>query len=807
MASPAVAATTNNTLFATNQDITLPSGLAADDMLIIAWCSSEAVSAGNSYTPPTGWTLRRAHRAANAPCAIIMWRKVADSTEAAALSGSTVRLTLTGIIRSTFICDRITGAKGVLDFRTGTSTNITSNPPPLTAPWGQFDYLWLAYTFGANPAGISAYPTGYSGNLVQQGPAGAGNTQIGRVWRQLNAQSEDPPAFTIGSTPGNSVTMTIVVLPDDASTPVPAYKGRSTFVSNAAATAPGTTDTMIHPDANVVAGRYIDDGDTVLIVHESGNQFLASNFFAAQGFTEVGRYGTGTAGGASANVGIQVFACPSVIANDLRPLAEGGTFEYGDTGNHTTSAYFVWEGLAGFDAAILDEAGSTQTLGSSAAGNLDTFTTTDAAAIACIVATDRDSSATSNFSAWGAGNLVELVERGEQSFTTGSGGGIGLASGLITSSGALGTLTVTNGVAAGILVATMTVAIGLTATGGGGGDVTFATSSSFALGSSVGLATEKAFSTTGAIALGSSGSLAVQRALSTTSAIALSSSAAITKDVPFAGEGALELTGDGVLAVDRGFGTSGTLALGSSASLVVEFALAGSSVVGLGSSAVLAVDRALAGTGSLSFGSAVAVAVDRAFAGQGVLALAGAVALSSDRAFATVAALELTGIAALTVEAGTQDVLFEAAGDFALSSSVALVITAAFASAASVGLGGQAVLGVDRSLIGSGSLALGATAGFGVVLGFAGAGAINFGSVAQVSNDLAFAGEGAFAIEGLASLAIVNPAAVPPKRTTHASARQPASEAPNGGSTVSSARQGPTVSPTTRTTSAPRRAA
>jgi hypothetical protein len=88
------------------------------------------------------------------------------------------------------------------------------NPPSLTPSWGAADTLWLAVTgWSEGTITASAFPTNYT-NTGQNGTgvAGSEGVSIGWGFRELNAASEDPGTFTLGSA-ANWVAFTIAIRP------------------------------------------------------------------------------------------------------------------------------------------------------------------------------------------------------------------------------------------------------------------------------------------------------------------------------------------------------------------------------------------------------------------------------------------------------------------------------------------------------------------------------------------------------------------------------------------------------------------
>ena len=207
MASPAVQtrATSSESTGTTSHTVTLPSGIASGDLLIIKFSVNNTVRTvtwpgAPDYTEffdaqiGSDQRLRAAYRQA-------------DGGE-----GSTITVTTDGNTRSTHNSRRITGhedpatqAPEVSSGATGTST--TPNSDSLTPTGGSKDYLWLAIV-GSEGQSASAAPTNYTDLLTVD----VTNCAAHSAERALTAASEDPGTFTIGASVG-WVAATIAIHP------------------------------------------------------------------------------------------------------------------------------------------------------------------------------------------------------------------------------------------------------------------------------------------------------------------------------------------------------------------------------------------------------------------------------------------------------------------------------------------------------------------------------------------------------------------------------------------------------------------
>jgi len=166
---------------------------------------------------PAGYTTLVADSGTNLP---IVYVKVADGTETGVSFSTASTL-------ASWCMFEISGWSGYLPSVAGTvpfdkagivlshstATSTTPNPPnlnPAVHGWADTDTLWLA-VFAANQGDrtVSATPASYT-DLGYVGAGTAAGVAIGAAWRQLNASSEDPGAWTISaSTAWNAWTIGI----------------------------------------------------------------------------------------------------------------------------------------------------------------------------------------------------------------------------------------------------------------------------------------------------------------------------------------------------------------------------------------------------------------------------------------------------------------------------------------------------------------------------------------------------------------------------------------------------------------------
>lgn len=222
MAFPQVGATatTDGTAATANAVVNLPTGIAADHLLIVLHRSASnatahAVSGG-------GWTnlVNDASDASNDR--ISLWFRVADGTE-----GATITITQTSS-KLASIAYRITGHDSVANppqvSTVAVGTNTLPDPPSLTPTGGPKDFLWLwlGGWEGEQTSPPGGNPTNYTNPLgASSGIAGAvaTNCRVATARRELNAASEDPPSWTISASDDWSA-FTLAVHPGDLPAPV-----------------------------------------------------------------------------------------------------------------------------------------------------------------------------------------------------------------------------------------------------------------------------------------------------------------------------------------------------------------------------------------------------------------------------------------------------------------------------------------------------------------------------------------------------------------------------------------------------------
>lgn len=214
---------TNITTAANPLVINMPPTVNAGDTLIMIIRANNA----GTYTNPSGWT--QLVQEGTVPTEVqddqiyIGWRK-ADGTE----GGTTVSVTVSASGKAGALVYRITNAADPTvnpplassSVSSGSTGNTSPDCPSFTPTPGAQDYLWFAVGTwqGEQTSPPASAPTNYSnvgGGSSGTGGSTASNCRVASATRQLNAATEDPPAWSI-SAAGTWTCWTVVVQPQGA---------------------------------------------------------------------------------------------------------------------------------------------------------------------------------------------------------------------------------------------------------------------------------------------------------------------------------------------------------------------------------------------------------------------------------------------------------------------------------------------------------------------------------------------------------------------------------------------------------------
>lgn len=216
MTLPVVLSSTSQVLSTegANFVVAMPATVNAGDVLKVTLCA-QANSASNRFpayaSAPSGWTKFADFRQASDNAHLAFFAKIADGTE----GGTNVTFVNTGTnanfcVYSAVItrCQGSTVHSGsitdILEVATTSQGSGEPDPPSLIPSWGADDVLWGA-AFGTGDVDtVTGWPANFTENQIQQTTSGshpgAGDgATVGEALRSLNASSQDPGTFTVGS--------------------------------------------------------------------------------------------------------------------------------------------------------------------------------------------------------------------------------------------------------------------------------------------------------------------------------------------------------------------------------------------------------------------------------------------------------------------------------------------------------------------------------------------------------------------------------------------------------------------------------
>ena len=150
MAFPVVEAGSNgrNESSATTHSVTLPAGVAAGDLLLIFF----ATRYDTAITGPAGWT-QVFQPVYSTYCRIACFSIIASGGETLA------SVTTAGNTRTGFVCYRISGASGNVEFGSAVFQTGSHDVAPVTASWGVKDNLFLAMCGKTEANTLSYWPS------------------------------------------------------------------------------------------------------------------------------------------------------------------------------------------------------------------------------------------------------------------------------------------------------------------------------------------------------------------------------------------------------------------------------------------------------------------------------------------------------------------------------------------------------------------------------------------------------------------------------------------------------------------------
>lgn len=206
MAFPTVEGTSsgNGTPSSSITTVTLPSSIAANDLILIFVTNSGGQSVENA---PSGYTLIDVHQSGDQTC-IAAYYKIAAGGE----TSTTIDWfgTPDG---DAYICYRITGYNSTtpvafISTQESNGAQTTPDPASLSPSWGSADNLWLALINCGADGGTPTAPSGYSNLLFQTG-TGTPDCFIASSQKTATASSENPGAYSANSSVYQEMTVAI----------------------------------------------------------------------------------------------------------------------------------------------------------------------------------------------------------------------------------------------------------------------------------------------------------------------------------------------------------------------------------------------------------------------------------------------------------------------------------------------------------------------------------------------------------------------------------------------------------------------
>jgi hypothetical protein len=249
VAFPAVATTAETavTTAGTNHAVTLPTGIAAGDLILVCMAKGAGIATVNAHAD---YTELLDENAANGLYIAYRYAAGGESNPTFVTSANT---------RSATIVYRISGAENPATQApqigtTATGSSTAPNPPAVTPTGGAKDYLWVALFARSGEEAdddtwVTAAPTNFSG-LLQKACGVAGTNLGGMVataTQQANATSLDPAAFTCAT--GGWRAQTVAIHPRATAT----LERSAALSATAAVTASGTGFSVVTASAALSA--------------------------------------------------------------------------------------------------------------------------------------------------------------------------------------------------------------------------------------------------------------------------------------------------------------------------------------------------------------------------------------------------------------------------------------------------------------------------------------------------------------------------------------------------------------------------
>lgn len=201
MAYPTLRSVSSGTGTSSTAVCTLPSGITANDILILV-----VATAGVTTSKPSGWEDGTILAGGGfSPIGVGDYWKRATGSE-----GSSVNVTLASSANYAYIGIRFSGASLTTDpdwvYDSGEDAN--PDPPNNSVSWGALETHWLVYALWYNPTAISEAPDGFNHLTYKLN----GYTGIAAANLKYTASSLNPTEYTIGLS-SKWYTFTIAIKP------------------------------------------------------------------------------------------------------------------------------------------------------------------------------------------------------------------------------------------------------------------------------------------------------------------------------------------------------------------------------------------------------------------------------------------------------------------------------------------------------------------------------------------------------------------------------------------------------------------
>lgn len=179
----------------TSMAVNMPAVVDVGDYLL----AMVEVRNSGTFTPPSGWVELDTQLGGGSVGKLTIFYKVADGDE----GGTTETFTASTGTSAIWQVRKVSGADVTVPPESNTASGDVSsaNPPTLSPSWGADDNLWvvIAGHAAASATAFSGAPTNYTGFDNDGASSGGAACSVATAYRELNASTEDPGAFTVSN--------------------------------------------------------------------------------------------------------------------------------------------------------------------------------------------------------------------------------------------------------------------------------------------------------------------------------------------------------------------------------------------------------------------------------------------------------------------------------------------------------------------------------------------------------------------------------------------------------------------------------